>query len=65
MHAPVDLPKATQRLTALSRLNGFFIKRTYEVEGGGGNGREEKEKLNAREREGGLGHAHNMYVSKP
>lgn len=30
----------------------------------GVNGREEKEKLNAREREGGLGHAHNMYVSK-
>lgn len=30
-----------------------------------GNGREEKEKLNAREQEGGLGHAHNMYVSKP
>lgn len=63
MHAPVDLPKATQRLTALSRLNGFFIKRTYKV-GGGGNGREEKEKLNVREQEGGLGHAHNMHVSK-
>lgn len=42
MHAPVDLPKAAQRLTALSRLNGFFIKRTYKVEGGqwqGGKGK--------------------------
>lgn len=42
VHAPVDLPKATQRLTALSRLNGFLIKRTYKVEGGqwqGGKGK--------------------------
>ena len=29
----------------------------------GGNDTEEREKLNAREQEGGLGHAHNMHVS--
>lgn len=29
----------------------------------GGNDMEEREKLNAREQEDGLGHAHNMHVS--
>lgn len=42
VHAPVDLPKAAQRLTALSRLNGFLIKRTYKVEGGAMAGRKRK-----------------------